>query len=211
MKKRIWISVIIMSVMFTACGEDDSGYIDIGETTIEIKFKEATEQITRDIIDTAEGSLIALTSIIKTMEYYELAYEETPEFMWRALTMMLNGSDEAEIYEEVARAPGGLVRDYFHSCFGGLSELPELAGGVVYNAETDIYAVPRINVSTNTSFVMTDLLDNYDGTYTAYISYYVDGNIDDQYIFTLVKNKNTSNISNYDLYYSVVNAALIVL
>lgn len=186
------VLIVLMCMILLISCSDEKG-VDIGDSTVSVSFKETTDK-PQDIINTVEGMYIVLDSIVRTMKYYEMPYSDEPLFMWRVITMILNNSDEVQAAEE-------LVIDYVSACFNNTTTIPELAGGVEYNPESLTYTVPQLNdyVYDNYTVEVGDVLDNGDGTYTAYINYVVndDDSIGEQYIFTLKINTRTALSSTY--------------
>lgn len=206
--------IIVFLIVLTSCGDDKIG-VDIGgDKTVEVSFKQMTDSIL-DINYTSEGMFIAFDAVVRAMMYYDMPYSDDSLFMWRTLTMMLNYSGEATIYDDVVHGMHELVSDYVSACFGGVKTIPPLDGGVVHNPDSMVYAVPRIKdyQYDNYTVEVGDIIDNGDGTFNFYINYTINntGDIGEQYIFTVIDNPITPIESKYPLMYSIIRAAVLEL
>ena len=192
---------IILLLIFTliSCGGDERG-IDIGETTAQISLKN-TEPPPPDIMDTASGMFTVFDSITRAMEYHGVPYSDEPLFVWRTMAVILNYGGFA------GEAPAELVGDYVSACFGGMTKIPPITEGMTYHPESFIYTVPQLSGYAYDDYIVEvgDILDNGDGTFTAYINFNTaDGIIVNQYIFTLKKNPRKNASSADRMLYSVV-------
>ena len=201
MKKFI---ILILALMLISCGGDERG-IDIGETTAQISLKN-TEPPPPDIMDTASDMFPVFDSITRAMEYHGVRYSDEPLFVWQTLIMMVNYGGETDGLS----VPAELIGDYIAACFGGTAKIPPIAEGMSYNPESFIYTVPQVSGYIYDDFIVEvgDILDNGDGTFTAYINFKTaDGVIVNQYMFTLKKNPRINAASRNNMMYSVVLAA----
>ena len=201
MKKFI---ILILALLLMSCGGDDIG-IDIGETTVSVSLK-STEPPPPDIMVTASDMFPVFDSITRAMEYHGVPYSDEPLFVWQTMTFVLNYGGEADGLS----APAELIGDYIAACFGGTAKIPSIAEGMTYNPESFIYTVPQVSGYNYDDYTVQvgDILDNGDGTFTAYINFNtVDGTIVNQYMFTLKKNPRVNAASRNNMMYSVVLAA----
>lgn len=185
--KKLFV-ILIFAVLLNSCDNDGIG-VDIGmdDSTVLVKFKE-TDDPAYDISHTAASMFLVFDSITRAMEYYDMPYSDDPEFMWHVLTMMINHSDDI-IIDKIHTAEE-IIKSYVKQCFYGAA-IPEVTGDVVYNPESLTYITSVLTDYNYSAYTVEfgDILDNYDGTYTAYINFMVnaDGSIGNQYIFTLRK------------------------
>jgi|GEM_PF-1960005 hypothetical protein len=210
------IAIILLCLFLFSCGNDEIG-VDIGETTVSVSLK-SDEEAPPDIMRTAQGMFTVFDSITRAMYIYDMPYSDSDtEFMWRTITMLLNYCGEAEFSGDGVKATAELIGDYLPACFNGKTRIPELADGINFNPESMVYTVPRLNNYDYDDYTVEfgDVLDNGDGTYSAYINYVANGDetIVEQYIFTLIdnpradKNDESSNI----MLYSVIQAMKMVI
>lgn len=213
--KKFIIFFMVISVLLTVSCSNSGGsheYVNIGEDTIEISFKE-TEEIVRDFTADKENMFSVIDSVIRTMEYYALVYSDDVKFMWKAISVMLNYSAETTVDGEGIKAPVGLIYDYFSACFSGVAVLPELTEDIKYDADSNICTVQKITgINYNdTKAEITDFIDNGDEkTYTVYADYINTSNneIINRYIFTLIKNPASPRYTKQNFAYSVTSAII---
>ena len=216
MKKFIILILMPVLILCISCSGDERG-IDIGETTVSVSLKE-TEEAPPDIMYAARDMYIIFDSLTRAMEYYDMPYSDSdPEFMWRALTILFNYCNEGEPVDDGIRATAELIGDYMSACFNRKTKIPQITDYIEYNPESMIYKIPIMVdfIYDDYTVEVGDILNNGDGTYTAYINYInnSDGSIVEQYIFTLIdnpyagKNDESANI----MLYSVVGVAVLIM